>query len=59
MTDADTFPKLLLRNAKSRGDRPAVREKNYGIWQSWTWAKVAEQVRKIARKLRSDMLRAA
>ena len=28
-----TFPKLLRRNATLRGDRPAMREKKFGIWQ--------------------------
>jgi len=42
---ADTFPKLLLQNAKSMADRPAMREKEYGIWQSWTWAEVLEEVK--------------
>jgi long-chain acyl-CoA synthetase len=42
---ADTFPKLLLLNAVRRGNRPAMREKEYGIWQSWTWAEVLEEVR--------------
>ena len=41
----DTFPKLLLRNAKIFADRPAMREKDLGIWQSWTWADVLEEVR--------------
>ncbi|MEM6971494.1 MAG: AMP-binding protein [Pseudomonadota bacterium] len=45
---ADTFPKLLARNAAERGALPASREKEYGIWQSWTWAQVAEQTRAIA-----------
>ena len=44
----DTFPKLLLYNAGRRGDRPAVREKDYGIWQSWTWSAVADEVRALA-----------
>ena len=37
----DTFPKLLLEHARVRPDRPANREKDYGIWQSWSWAQVA------------------
>jgi long-chain acyl-CoA synthetase len=45
---ADTFPKLLLANAVNRGTRPAIREKDYGIWQTWTWAQVLVQVREIA-----------
>ncbi|MCZ6453867.1 MAG: long-chain fatty acid--CoA ligase, partial [Alphaproteobacteria bacterium] len=44
----DTFPKLLKRNASVRSKRPAMREKDYGIWQSWTWAEVADEVRAIA-----------
>ena len=32
--DADTFPKLLIRNARSFGDRPAMRHKDLGIWQT-------------------------
>ena len=44
----DTFPKLLLEMAKRRGDQPAIREKEYGIWQSWTWSYVAQEVRALA-----------
>jgi len=49
MTSAlDTFPRLLLRNAAERGDPPAVREKDLGIWQTWTWRQVADEVRALA-----------
>ena len=41
----DTFPKLLLRNAKRFADRPAMRHKDYGIWQSWSWADMLSEVR--------------
>ena len=44
----DTFPKLLAENARVRGDKPASREKDFGIWLSWTWGQVAEEVRAIA-----------
>jgi long-chain acyl-CoA synthetase len=44
----DTFPKLLLRNASVRGDRPAYREKDYGIWQSWSWADTLREVEALA-----------
>jgi len=44
----DTFPKLLLHHARARGDRPAIREKDLGIWQTWTWATVEEEVRLLA-----------
>jgi long-chain acyl-CoA synthetase len=48
---ADTFPKLLLRNARERGSRVAFRHKDLGIWQSWNWAQVAEQIRAYAKGL--------
>jgi len=40
----DTFPKLLIDNARRIGDRPAVREKEYGIWQSWNWSEVKTNI---------------
>jgi long-chain acyl-CoA synthetase len=47
-TADDTFPKLLARNALLRGSRPAMREKDYGIWQTWSWAEAADQARALA-----------
>ncbi|HKC43823.1 MAG TPA: AMP-binding protein [Burkholderiales bacterium] len=44
----DTFPRLLLHHAAVRGDRPAIREKDLGIWQAWTWSQVADEVRCLA-----------
>ena len=44
----DTFPRLLMHHARQRPTRPAMREKEYGIWQTYTWAEVAERVRAIA-----------
>ncbi len=44
----DTFPKLLDHNAQVRGDLPAAREKMFGIWQSWTWSELREEVRALA-----------
>lgn len=44
----DTFPKLLGHHAGVRPDRPAMREKNYGIWQSWTWRQAAEEIQLLA-----------
>ena len=46
--DMDTFPKYLLRNAERLGDRPAMRHKDFGIWQSWTWREQLDEVRKFA-----------
>ena len=44
----DSIPKLLARNAVEFGNRPASREKEFGIWQSWTWAEVNEETRALA-----------
>jgi len=45
---AQTFPQLLLQHAQVRAQRPAFREKDLGIWQTTTWAQVAEEVRAFA-----------
>jgi long-chain acyl-CoA synthetase len=45
----DTLPKLLLVNARRYGQRKvAIREKEYGIWQAYSWAQYLEQVRDFA-----------
>ena len=44
----DTVPKIVLRNAETRSGRTAFREKDYGIWQSWTWAAAADEIRAFA-----------
>ena len=44
----DTFPKLLLDRAERDGARPAIREKDLGIWQTWTWRQVRDEVRALA-----------
>jgi len=44
----DTFPKYLLLNAERYASRPAMRHKDFGIWQSWTWAEQLDQVRSFA-----------
>jgi long-chain acyl-CoA synthetase len=44
----DTFPKLLRRNVERFPDKVAIREKDYGIWQSYTWRQYLEQSRLIA-----------
>lgn len=46
--EGDTFPKLLAHNASTRGDRPANREKDLGIWQTWSWQHVHDEVRALA-----------
>ncbi|MBC6405067.1 MAG: AMP-binding protein [Rhodospirillales bacterium] len=44
----DTFPKLMRHNAKVRGARPAMREKDLGIWQTWTWSQAQDEVKAFA-----------
>ncbi|MDZ4103960.1 MAG: AMP-binding protein [Hydrogenophaga sp.] len=39
-----TFPQLLLDHAQRRPGAPAMREKEYGIWQTTTWADMARLV---------------
>ena len=48
VSNLDTFPKLLLNHAELRGDNPAIREKDFGIWQFWTWQEMAEEIRALA-----------
>ena len=51
--DVGTLPRLLQRNAKERGTRPALREKDRGIWQTWTWKQYHDHVRDFALGLAS------
>ncbi|MDY6852094.1 MAG: AMP-binding protein, partial [Thermodesulfobacteriota bacterium] len=45
----DTLPKLLLRNYRKFGvDGTAIREKNMGIWESYTWGDYYDIVRALA-----------
>lgn len=53
-----TFPALVSHHAKVRGARPAMREKDLGIWQTITWAEVAQQARELAHGLAALGLRA-
>ena len=43
-----TFPQYLLLNAKRFGSRPAMRFKDYGIWQSWSWSEQKNEIRDFA-----------
>src|SRR3989441_13324897 len=53
MTDPLTLPRYLLRNATEHGRRPAIREKDRGIWQTFTWREYRDHVRDIALGLAS------
>ena len=48
MADALTIPRLLQRSARQYPTRTAIREKDRGIWQSWTWREYHDQVRDLA-----------
>ncbi|MEL6572072.1 MAG: AMP-binding protein [Pseudomonadota bacterium] len=47
-TDEVSIPALLDRNAVRFGARPAYREKEFGIWQSWTWEETRQEVNDLA-----------
>ncbi|MCZ8095670.1 MAG: AMP-binding protein [Acidovorax sp.] len=47
-----TFPQLLLKHAAERPTAPALREKEYGIWQTHSWADLARLVETVAAGLR-------
>jgi len=53
-----TFPQLLLQHATQRPTAPAMREKEYGIWQTLTWAGLATMVEELAAGLHQAGLRA-
>src|SRR5258708_15826877 len=54
---ADPFPALLLHHARLRAEWTAIREKDLGIWQSWSWSQVADEVRALACGLAAQGLR--
>ena len=43
-----TFPQLLLKHAAERPEAPAMREKEYGIWQAHSWSALATLVGQLA-----------
>jgi long-chain acyl-CoA synthetase len=43
-----TFPKLLMTHAAQRPKATALREKEYGIWQSLSWSDLAQLVEHMA-----------
>jgi len=53
----DTFAKLFLKKSKERGNKVAMREKDFGIWQSYTWNDYRERALEIAYGLLSVGIR--
>ncbi|SDW95139.1 long-chain fatty acid--CoA ligase [Allgaiera indica] len=43
-----SIPALLARNAREHPALAAYREKEFGIWQSWTWAQAQAEIRALA-----------
>ena len=52
-----TFPQLLLQHAAQRPAAPAMREKEYGIWQTLSWQDMARMVEELAAGLHQAGLR--
>ena len=48
MADVLTIPRLLQRSARHHATRTAIREKDRGIWQSYTWREYHDHVRDFA-----------
>ena len=51
--ERDTFPKLVRENARRIGGKVAIREKDFGIWQPYTWSRYFDEARLIAHGLAS------
>ncbi|SLN46730.1 AMP-dependent synthetase/ligase [Oceanibacterium hippocampi] len=49
----DTTPKLFLKKAAERGDRVAMREKDFGLWQSYSWREFHDRAMRVAHGLRA------
>ncbi len=43
-----TLPQYLLKQAQEHPHNVAIREKQRGIWQEWTWAQYLHEVRSLA-----------
>ncbi len=43
-----SLPALMRRNATSFGNSVAFREKEFGIWQTWSWAKAHDEAESFA-----------
>ncbi len=53
MISEDTFPKLLAKNVVQYPDRHAMREKEFGVWQTWTWSQAQAEIHELALGLAS------
>ncbi len=51
--EGDTIPAMFWNGVQQRGDNIWMRQKQLGIWRSWTWKQTGEAVREIAGGLMS------
>lgn len=51
--EGDTIPALFWNGVRKRGPQVWMRQKDLGIWRSWTWTQTGEAVREIAGGLAS------
>ena len=49
--DMETFPRLLISQADTHGDSPALRVKRLGLWDTYTWHDLVDYVRGLANGL--------
>jgi long-chain acyl-CoA synthetase len=49
--DGDTVPAMFWNAVKQRGPNVWMRQKDFGIWRSWSWTQVGEAVREIGHGL--------
>ena len=49
----NTLPRLLLKQAEQQGDKTALREKEWGVWQPFSWHDYVEITAEFAAGLRS------
>ena len=47
----DTLPAMFWNAVARRGDQVWMRQKEFGVWRSWTWNQTAQAVREIAHGL--------
>jgi len=47
----DTLPAMFWHGVAARGDRTWLRQKEFGVWRSWSWNQTAQAVREIAHGL--------
>jgi long-chain acyl-CoA synthetase len=46
--DGDTVPAMFWTGVRTRGERVCMRQKELGIWRSWSWTQVGDIVAEIA-----------